>query len=380
MSRRLPCGTPRPSSPQPYFPSEEPEPVGSEDIDSLLSRSSLHKLHLECYDECVYNDLPQYLVRISDMRLYSRSELWKNSRSLLDTINVDLEKARDTMKCAGEVQLKKNCKEDIKRLLKYAIFSHRWGEEEPAFRDMSSKVHGQRPTLEGLGYEKLQRFCEKAKEHGCEYVWSDTCCINKESSSELEEAIRSMYGWYRDAFVCIIYLAKSSSVKDFPREPWFTRGWTLQELLAPERLRMYGKDWSPICPETENVRGGNDFPFPNDKLSEFMLHSISKVTHIYSVNIRDFNSRSSHLTVSTKMRWASKRKTTRIEDIAYSLLGIFDVMMPIAYSEGERAFQRLLEAIAQRSGDPTFFAWAGPCSRCSLALPSSPASYQAGIS
>ena len=80
------------------------------------------------------------------------------------------------------------------------------------------------------------------------------------------------------------------------------------------------------------------------------------------------------------MRWASKRKTTRIEDIAYSLLGIFDIMMPIAYGEGERAFQRLLEAIAQRSGDPSFFAWAGPCSQYSLALPSSPASYQGVIS
>ena len=245
---------------------------------------------------------------------------------------------------------------------------------------MSSKVHGQRPAPEGLGYEKLRHFCEKAKEYGCEYVWSDTCCINKESSSELEEAVRSMYRWYRDAFVCIVYLAKSSSVKDFAREPWFTRGWTLQELLAPERIRMYGKEWSPVCPKAKDVRGGNDFPFPNDKLSDFMLRSISKVTHIYFVNIRDFHSRSPHLMVSTKMRWASKRKTTRIEDIAYSLLGIFDIMMPIAYGEGERAFQRLLDAIAQRSGDPSFFAWAGPCSRYSMALPYSPASYQAVVS
>ena len=245
---------------------------------------------------------------------------------------------------------------------------------------MSSKVYGQRSAPDGLGYEKLRRFCEKAKEYGCEYVWSDTCCINKESSSELEEAIRSMYRWYRDAFVCIVYLAKSSTIKDFAREPWFTRGWTLQELLAPERIRMYGKDWSPVCPEAKEVRGGDDFPFPNDKLSSFMLRCISKVTHIYSANIRDFNSRSPYLMVSTKMRWASKRKTTRIEDIAYSLLGIFDIMMPIAYGEGERAFQRLLEVIAQRSGDPSFFAWAGPCSRQSMALPSSPASYQAVVS
>ncbi|KAH0837771.1 heterokaryon incompatibility protein-domain-containing protein [Lanmaoa asiatica] len=383
MSRKLPTTLWPPSSPQPYLLSEEssfdPETVGSEDIDNLLSKSSLHNLHFECYDECVYNDLPQYLIRINDMRLYNRRELWKTFRSLIDTITIDLERARDTMEYAGKAQVKKNCKDDIKRLLKYAIFSHRWGEEEPEFRDMSSNVHGRRPTPKSLGYEKLQHFCEKAKEYGCEYVWSDTCCINKESSSELEEAIRSMYRWYRDAFVCIVYLAESSSVKDFPQEPWFTRGWTLQELLAPERLRMYGKNWRPICPKAEGVRGDYDFPFPNDKLSDFMLHSVSKVTHIYSANIRDFNSRSPYLMVSTKMRWASKRKSTRIEDIAYSLLGIFDIMMPIAYGEGERAFQRLLEAIAQRSGDPSFFAWAGPCSRYSLALPPSPASYQAVI-
>lgn len=242
---------------------------------------------------------------------------------------------------------------------------------------MSSKIHGQRPIPKGPGYDKLVCFCDKAKEYGCEYVWSDTCCINKESSSELEEAIRSMYRWYRDAFVCIVYLAKSSSVKDFAREPWFTRGWTLQELLAPERLRMYGKDWNPVCPKLEEVGGGDEFPFPNDKLSEFMLNSISKATHIAVVNIRNFHSRSPHIMVSTKMKWASKRKTTRIEDVAYSLLGIFDIMMPIAYGEGDRAFHRLLETIAQRSGDPSFFAWSGPSSRYSMALPASPASYQA---
>ncbi|KAF8546056.1 HET-domain-containing protein [Imleria badia] len=291
-------------------------------------------------------------------------------------MTIDLEKARQMMASVGEAQLRTYCKDEIKRLLKYAIFSHRWGEEEPEFRDMSSKIHGPRPTPEGLGFEKLRRFCNKAREYGCEYVWSDTCCINKESSSELEEAIRSMYRWYRDAFVCIVYLAKSSSVKDFAREPWFTRGWTLQELLAPERLRMYGKDWDPVCPKAEEVRGGDDFPFPNDKLSDFMLQPISKITHIHPFNIRDFNLRSQRLMVSTKMRWASKRKTTRVKDIAYSLLGIFDIMIPIAYGLGERAFQRLLEAIAHHSGDPSFFAWAGPCSRYSLALPASPACYQ----
>lgn len=107
MNRRLPNGTPPPQS---HFLSEEPEVVGSENTDNSLSRSSLRKLHFECYDECVYNDLPQYLVRISDMRLCSRAELWKIFRSLLGTISIDLEKARHTMEHVGEAELRKNCK------------------------------------------------------------------------------------------------------------------------------------------------------------------------------------------------------------------------------------------------------------------------------
>lgn len=115
-----PNGTPaHPSSPQTRFLAEEsPEPSEvavsqpPHDVDNLLSESSLHKLHLECYDECVFNDLPQYLVRISDMRLYSREELWKIFRPLVDATTFDLEKARQTImtECAGEAQLRKNCK------------------------------------------------------------------------------------------------------------------------------------------------------------------------------------------------------------------------------------------------------------------------------
>ena len=247
---------------------------------------------------------------------------------------------------------------------------------------MSSKIYGDKSCPTGPGYEKLRRFCEKAKEYGCEYVWSDTCCINKESSAELEEAIRSMYRWYQDAFVCIVYLAGSSSVKDFRDEPWFTRGWTLQELLAPRDLRMYGKDWTPICPKEEentftlpweNQRRSPSSRLPNDKRSIYMLDAISKVTGIDEAYVREFSSM--EVSLSEKMRWASKRKTTRAEDIAYSLLGIFNISMPIAYGEGNMAFRRLLEVIAQHSQDLTFFAWAGWCSNYSLALPSSPSSF-----
>ncbi|KAF8548536.1 hypothetical protein OG21DRAFT_750225 [Imleria badia] len=258
---------------------------------------------------------------------------------------------------------------------------------------MSSKIHGSKPCPTGPGYEKLLRFCEIAKEYDCEYVWSDTCCINKESSTELEEAIQSMYRWYQDAFICIVYLAKSSSIEDFANEPWFTRGWTLQELLAPGNLRMYGKNWTPICPKEKentfallwshpNPNPDQRYPqrhppsshLPNDKQSIYMLDAISKVTRIDAEYVRGFGYIGASL--SEKMRWASRRKTTRIEDAAYSLLGIFQVSMPITYGEGKVAFRRLLEAIAQFSPDPTFFAWAGRCSYYSIALPSSPSCFQ----
>ncbi|KAF9232995.1 hypothetical protein BU15DRAFT_28220, partial [Melanogaster broomeanus] len=187
-------------------------------------------------------------------------------------------------------------------------------------------------------------------------------CINKESSAELEEAIRSMYRWYKGAFVCIVYLGNSSSIEDFPKEPWFTRGWTLQELLAPETLRFFNKDWKPICPkeeqqfrDTKSSSGIHSFPYPNDKISDFMLKAINQVTDIRMTDLQCFSLWS--VAVCEKMRWASKRKTTRVEDVAYSLLGIFDVSIPIAYGEGERAFHRLMEAIAQKPFDPTVLAW-----------------------
>ncbi|KIJ19556.1 hypothetical protein PAXINDRAFT_127713 [Paxillus involutus ATCC 200175] len=338
---------------------------------------SIRRLYLDCFDEYVFNTLPTYLIRISDMKLVSRSEIWENVRPLVEPSNKILKEARRMTGQHGVRQdmLKLRCLTYINDLLKYAIFSHRWGVGEPEFRDMSSKIHGEKPVPTVMGYKKLLKFCEKARDdYGCAYAWSDTCCINKESSTELAEAVLSMYRWYRHAHVCIVHLAGSSSVKDFPREPWFTRGWTLQELLASQRLRFFGKDWVPIRPKGE-TQENSSFPWPDDKSSAFMLNAISQATDIGIDHLQNFNLNPNLIAVSEKMRWASKRKTTRVEDIAYCLLGIFDISIPIAYGEGGRAFYRLLEAIAQRSIDPTFFAWVREPSPYSHALPSSPAGY-----
>ena len=173
-----------------------------------------------------------------------------------------------------------------------------------------------------------------------------------------------MYGWYRDAEVCIVHLAKSTSFDDFPTEPWFTRGWALQELLAPTRMKFYGKDWKPI--RADELAG-------NDKDSSLLRQHISRITGIPDQDLRSF--RPSCDRVSEKMRWMSMRKTTRVEDIAYALIGLFNITMPIAYGEGSWAFHRLLEVIAQRCWDPGFLAWTGTPSPYSAALPGSPGCY-----
>ena len=206
-----------------------------------------------------------------------------------------------------------------------------------------------------------------ARMYDCAYAWSDTCCIDKSSSAELDEAIRAMYRWYRDAEVCIVHLAETDTLADFENEPWFRRGWTLQELLAPKRIAFYTKEWAPIS--ADRRRAG----LVNDKEDWRVLGAISKVTGIPAGDLRRF--RPGCERVVEKMRWASRRETTRVEDVAYSLIGIFDITMPISYGEGRWAFHRLVECIVQRCSEPGFFAWAGDASPYSLALPSSPASF-----
>lgn len=262
------------------------------------------------------------------------------------------------------VELKESChtaeredaiKDIVKNIVKYAVFSHRWLDKgEPTFYDILKSF---RP----YGYDKLVKFCEKASEYGCRLAWSDTCCINKDSSTELEEAIRSMFKWYRDAHICIAFLADTTSIDDLHEDVWFTRGWTLQELLAPQRMKFYVRDWKPLTGDV------------NDKENMELMAALSRATRIPLDDLRHFQPGTDN--VHQKMMWASTRTTTRIEDVAYSLIGIFDVTMMIAYGEGKRSFHRLMEAIVQKCDEWQIFAWAGPSSFDSAAFPDSPRGY-----
>ena len=221
----------------------------------------------------------------------------------------------------------------------YAILSHTWGpdEDEVTFDDLENRAGKSK-----AGYTKLQ-FCGKqARKDGIECFWVDTCCINKANHVELSEAIASMFRWYRDATYCYVYLSDVSARRGdndsqtqrtwesaFRVSRWFTRGWTLQELLAPKSVEFFSR---------EEVFLGNK------KTLEQQIHEITDIPIIAL-----YRTPLSHFPVNERLRWTAKRDTKRKEDKAYCLLGIFEIYIPLIYGEGENAFIRLQEEIDKRS-------------------------------
>ncbi|KAK3307177.1 NACHT domain-containing protein [Chaetomium strumarium] len=236
---------------------------------------------------------------------------------------------------AGDIRLTKFFTSNVPR---YAILSHTWGteEEEISFQDLMDGIGENK-----VGYNKI-RFCgDQAWRDGLQFFWVDTCCINKPDNTELQEAINSMFRWYRDAAKCYVYLAdvstpslgaddNSSWELAFRNSRWFTRGWTLQELIAPPSVEFFSK---------EGVHLGN---------RRSLEQHIHNTTGIPVGALR--GSPLSQFSVSERMAWTEKRNTTRKEDKAYSLLGIFNIHMPLIYGEGENnAFRRLRDEISKAS-------------------------------
>jgi hypothetical protein len=221
---------------------------------------------------------------------------------------------------------------------KYAILSHTWevDDQEVTFQDLiknNQKGHQS-------GYRKIQFCGDQAKQDGLQYFWIDSCCIDQSSSAELSTAINSMYRWYRNAAKCYVYLSDVSTVQtfwspgslqhlldlSFNRSRWFTRGWTLQELLAPLSVEFFSK---------EGIRFG-------DKKS--LEIQIQQITGIPLQALRGHSV--SRFSIKERMLWIANRITTVEEDLVYSLLGIFEVHMPQIYGEGIlHAMRRLGEEI-----------------------------------
>ncbi|KAF7562717.1 hypothetical protein G7046_g1412 [Stylonectria norvegica] len=254
----------------------------------------------------------------------------------------------------------------------YAILSHTWDEEEVTYDDW---LQPERAKLK-KGYSKIMNTCQiVATLHDLKYVWIDTCCIDKRSSADLSEAINSMYKWYENSQLCLAYLADVSCCgpqavdvdfrshfpfsklnegrlrmtpsvvplseaeeQQFILSRWFTRGWTLQELLAPRQLIFLSHDWRVLGQQSD------------------LVPAIYQATSIPSRILYKLDTLRNY-SVATRMSWASMRMTSRLEDTAYCLMGIFGINMPLLYGEGSRAFQRLQEEILKSTTDHSILAW-----------------------
>lgn len=230
----------------------------------------------------------------------------------------------------------------------YAILSHTWGDDEVSLQHF----HNTSFRSSRKGFRKIKSACQEAHRQGLDYLWVDTCCIDKTSSAELSEAINSMFKWYQRSQICYAFcedVTQSSinlpdirgtgnaSEREFAASRWLTRGWTLQELIAPKEVVFYNKDW---------VRIG-------EKSTSSEL--IKKITGIDTFILK--GGPLQEMSVGRRMSWAVDRQTTREEDIAYSLMGLFDINMPLLYGEGSKAFIRLQEEILRQYDDHTLFAW-----------------------
>ncbi|KAK5736445.1 hypothetical protein LTR17_007441 [Elasticomyces elasticus] len=238
----------------------------------------------------------------------------------------------------------------------YVIFSHRWGADEVSYKEY---VKGRYETTQA-GYRKIAECCDFARRRDWDYVWIDTCCIDKRSSAELSEAINSMYAWYRDARQCIVYLTDvtlptedADWKKRFVKSAWFTRGWTLQELLASRTTIFCGPDWSVIGRKLP-LGGYYEKVGKLEQETEYMIDTIADATGIPSDLLAKPHTLGSY-SVAQGMSWAAHRETTREEDRAYCLLGIFDINMPLLYGEGTKAFRRLQLEIIRQTNDESIF-------------------------
>ncbi|KAH8587457.1 heterokaryon incompatibility protein-domain-containing protein [Bisporella sp. PMI_857] len=246
----------------------------------------------------------------------------------------------------------------------YAILSHRWEQEEVLFQDVMDLGADHTTPMSKLGWTKLVNFCERAARDGYHWAWMDTCCIDKSSSAELSEAINSMFNYYRRAGMCYAFLTdipsgnlsalplNTSSESILGASKWFTRGWTLQELLAPQEVTFFDCEWGEIGTRSS------------------LETVISAVTGIHDLEAFE------NASCAQKFSWASRRETTRLEDRAYSLLGLFGVSLSPIYGEGCNAFRRLQLEILRDSDDESIFAWTDSENMTGGLLAHSPTAFQ----
>ena len=256
--------------------------------------------------------------------------------------------------CIDDVHIK----HEVREYYRYGMFSHKWEDNEPLFESVVRlMVHDleEYPT-----HDKLKMFCKIVQDAGLDWAWSDTCCLNKADQFVLQEALLSMFKWYQESALTVVFLfdvLSPSQRGDLMRSIWNSRAWTLQEYHASKVVRFYTKEWTPYM----------NLDIPNHKESPEIISEMEEAIGISAQALMAL--RPGLDDIREKLCLSSTRRTTFIEDAAYSLLGIFSMSLPVVYGEGDRALGRLLAQLLTSSRDTSILAWTGKSGSFNSCLP-----------
>ena len=256
--------------------------------------------------------------------------------------------------CIDDVRIKN----EVTEYYRYGMFSHKWEDNEPLFEQVIRMVVYE--LEESPTHDKLKMFCKIMQDAGLDWAWSDTCCINKADHFVLQEALVAMLKWYEGYALTVVFLfdvLSPSRRGDLMRSIWNTRAWTFQEYHASKVVRFYTKDWKLYM----------NIDIPNHKESPEIISEMEKAT---GVSLQALMALRPGLDdIREKLCLASTRRTTLVEDAAYSLLGIFSMSLPVVYGEGDQALGRLLVQLLTSSGDTSILAWTGKSGSFNSCLP-----------
>ncbi|KAI9455056.1 hypothetical protein HD554DRAFT_2036671 [Boletus coccyginus] len=271
-------------------------------------------------------DMPRVLIDTTTGRLYDKTQQAAAFQEL--PIYNELRSSMTTRLDHARVEI------EVKEFYRYVMLSHRWQPPEPTFQMVEN-------TSIYVSWEQ----------QSTKWAWSDTCCVNQEDKGVQQESVVAMFRWYRGSSLTIVHLlgvfSESQVIGCLWRSIWNTRGWTYQEYVASKVVQFYTEDWKPYL-------GLDIF---NHKESPVILSEMEQAMNFATQELASLEPGLDR--VREKLYLASRRRTTREEDIAYSLFGIFSVPIPVIYGEGNQAVSRLLEHILTRSGDITLLAWTG---------------------
>ncbi|KAF8432243.1 hypothetical protein L210DRAFT_3558822 [Boletus edulis BED1] len=329
---------------------ESPDPDVQRHGDQYVSPSSTRATIRRIVHQTLRHS-PRVLINTTSSRLHDRVE----QAFAFESLPVFNELVSSMTTRIDYVRIKR----EVREYFRYVMLSHTWENNEPLFQQV---VHIAVYDLEeSPTHDKLQMFCRIVRDAGFDWAWSDTCCIDKSDHFILQEALVAMFKWYQGAAMMIVFLRgvrPSSPRGALARSIWNTRAWTLQEYIAAKVIRFYTEDWTLY----------GDLELPNHKESPEMISEMEQATGVSAGQLIPL--RPGLGCIREKLCLASARRTTLVEDAAYSLLGIFSAIgIPAIYGEGEASLGRLLANVLTRSGDVSILAWTGESGPFNSCLP-----------